>query len=222
MKALAMTRMSFCCLIITLLAIPQHISAQPSSLVKNNDLISLRSVQNNKIVRAGITQETLLGAVSDQVTSVWETFRVIKVTDNRVVFILDHSGKIVRAGIGPRTYLAAVVDELVIGQNAWAYFEIESKGANKVALKSALSGKYVSVTAGPDGLLRAVSDDVGKSETFEWISQREINTNTHSTRQQCLINCAMQYDDCRQNEGGASTFMDQCQTESAACNASCR
>lgn len=125
------------------------------------ETISIRCAQNNKIVRAGIGKETLLGAVSDR-TAGWETFELIKLGGNRVALRSVQNGKYVRAGVTAQTLLAAVSDRI----SGWETFEMTELGGGRFTLKSTQNGKYVRAGVGKDTLLAAVSDRVAGWETF--------------------------------------------------------
>ena len=127
-------------------------------------LIALQSDQNGKFVRAGVTQNTLLAAVSDQVHG-WETFHLINLADGKVALQSDQNGKFVRAGVTQNTLLAAVSDQV----HGWETFHLINLADGKVALQSDQNGKFVRAGVTQNTLLAAVSDQVHGWETFHLI-----------------------------------------------------
>lgn len=120
-----------------------------------------RSGQNQKIIRAGLTQESLLGAVSTAKGS-WESFRLVAMSGNRVALRSVQNNKLVKVMAAQQNLLAATSDQL----GEWETFEMRELGGNKFALRSVKTGKYVRAGVGPESHLAAVSDQIGGWETF--------------------------------------------------------
>ena len=73
--------------------------------------VALQSVRSGKYVRAGLTENSLLGAVSNGIDA-WEKFRLWRVSEGLWAFQSMHSEKFVRAGVGANSQLAAVSDHI--------------------------------------------------------------------------------------------------------------
>jgi len=86
---------------------------------RGGNRIALLSWYSEKFVRAGIGQESMLGASSDQAAG-WETFELIDRGGGRVALRSVQNGKFVRAGIGQESMLAASSDQVA----AWEIFQI--------------------------------------------------------------------------------------------------
>lgn len=123
--------------------------------------ICLQSLQSKKLVRAGVTQESLLAAVSNH-TGGWESFNLVDIGNNRVVLQSVQSGKYLRAGHTSNCYVAALSDHV----SRWEIFELINLGGSKYAFKSIQNGKYVRAGVTQESLLAAVSNAAGSWETF--------------------------------------------------------
>ncbi len=128
------------------------------------EIISLKSLQSNKIVRAGVGSGTRLAAVSNQ-TKAWEKFNLIKLGGGIVALKSTHNGKYVRAGVGNSSYLAAVSNHA----QAWERFRMIDLGNHTIALQSEHNGKYVRAGIGNASYLGAVSSHISSWEKFRII-----------------------------------------------------
>ncbi len=126
--------------------------------------IALQSVQSGLYVRAGLTQQSLLAAVSPHVQE-WETFRVVPQDGAIVALQSIQSNKYVRAGVGEDSRLAAVSSQV----SGWEKFRWIERGNGKIALQSVQNGKFVRAGWTRDGYLAAVSSEIKEWETFRLI-----------------------------------------------------
>lgn len=125
-------------------------------------LVTLRSAQSGRFVRAGFTSETLLSARSSEARG-WETFEIEDVGQGLVTLRSRQNGRYVRAGVGPGALLAATSDRA----RSWETFRLARRPDGRVSLQSVQNQKYVRAGVGGDSLLAATSDRVGGWETFE-------------------------------------------------------
>lgn len=125
-------------------------------------LVSLRSAQSGRFVRAGFTSDTLLSARSPEARG-WETFEIQDVGQGLVTLRSRQNGRYVRAGVGPGALLAATSDHA----RSWETFRLVRRPDGRVTLQSVQNQKYVRAGIGEDSLLAATSDRVGGWETFE-------------------------------------------------------
>lgn len=122
---------------------------------------AFRSAQNQKIVRAGLGQDSQLGAVSPG-KGAWESFSVVKLGGDRVALRSLQSNKLVKVVSTQQNLLAAVSDQL----GDWETFEMRELGGNKFALRSVRTGKYVRAGVGAESKLAALSDRIDAWEIF--------------------------------------------------------
>jgi hypothetical protein len=125
-------------------------------------LVTLRSAQNGRFVRAGFTSATLLSARSPEARG-WETFEMQDLGQGLVALRSRQNGRYVRAGVGPGSLLAATSEHA----RSWETFRLVRRPDGRVTLQSVQSRKYVRAGVGEDSLLAATSDRVGGWETFE-------------------------------------------------------
>mgnify|MGYP001160726528 CR=1 FL=1 len=130
----------------------------------NVHLIALRSELNGKIVRAGITASTYLGAASPHILG-WEMFRLIHYDGAKVALQSDLSQRFVHAKSGSAGRLAAVSERVTDTE----LFTLIDLGNGKIALRSELNSLYVRADNSPDGYLSATSGAIGTAERFELI-----------------------------------------------------
>jgi hypothetical protein len=128
--------------------------------------VALKSVLNKKFVRAGVSSESYLAAVSNDALG-WETFRMYELGADRIALQSTVSDKYIRAGLDVNSYLGAVSDHML----GWETFKIHKLDANKIALQSTLSGKYVRAGVGSLCQLAASSEKIYSKgwEAFELI-----------------------------------------------------
>lgn len=128
-------------------------------------VIAIRSAQNDRFVRAGIGDESYLGASSGS-KGAWEKFRVVRRGENRIALRSWNSGKYVRAGLTGQILLGATSNEA----GGWETFELVDRGGGKVALRSVQNGKYVRAGIGEESKLAASSDQAREWETFQLVA----------------------------------------------------
>lgn len=132
---------------------------------RDGAVIAIRSTQNDKFVRAGLGDESHLGATSGH-KGAWEKFRVVRRGENRIALRSWNSGKFVRAGLTNLTLLGATSNHA----GGWETFELVDRGGGKVALRSVQNGKYVRAGVGEESKLAASSDQAHSWETFQLVA----------------------------------------------------
>lgn len=137
------------------------IGSNERTVLSAKGAFTFRSAQNQKLVRAGLGQDSQLGAVSPGRGS-WESFNVVKLAGNRIALRSLQSNKLVKVVPTQQNLLAAVSDQ--VGE--WETFEMRELGGNKFALRSVRTGKYVRAGVGAESKLAALSDQIGAWETF--------------------------------------------------------
>lgn len=135
--------------------------AVPAQPLAADETVALRSVISEKLVRAGVGDQALLAATSNQLGG-WERFALVDLGDGMVALRSEQSGKYVRAGVGEQSMLAAI--STAVG--AWETFSMLSLEGGRVALQSVQSGLYVRAGVGRQGFLAASSARIGDWEKF--------------------------------------------------------
>ncbi|MBI5684722.1 MAG: hypothetical protein HZC54_06550 [Verrucomicrobia bacterium] len=149
----------------------------PAASLRPGRRVHLRSVVNQRWVRAGVGEDSKLAAVSDAAHG-WETFEIHELGAGRVALRSVQSGRIVRGGISAQTLLGAVSR----AAGLWETFEMLPQSGNRVAFRCAANAKYVRAGITDECLLAAVSDRIGRWEMFEVSPVAERRTPSESTQ----------------------------------------
>ena len=149
----------------------------PAASLRPGRRVHLRSVVNQRWVRAGVGESSKLAATSDAARG-WETFEIHELGGGRVALRSVQSGRIVRGGISAQTLLGAVSR----AAGLWETFEMLPRSGGRVAFRCAANGKYVRAGVTDECLLAAVSERVGAWETFELSPVAERRTPSESTQ----------------------------------------
>ncbi|NOZ10432.1 MAG: hypothetical protein GXP09_05270 [Gammaproteobacteria bacterium] len=134
----------------------------------SNGIVAIQSDYNGKYVRAGLGENSLLGALSGRI-DVWEKFRIKRQRDGTIALQSVRNNKYVRAGLTGDSLLGAVSNRV----DAWEKFRLIELPGNKVAIKSAHSNKYVRAGLTNNSFLGAVSGRVSSWERFVLWPARE-------------------------------------------------
>ena len=142
----------------------EHRLRMPHMAEEDYELIALQSTQNDKYIRAGVGRESYLAAVSGHIMG-WETFRLVRLDENKVALQSIQSSEYVRAGVGDESFLAAVSRHIM----EWEKFRLFQQEENIFALQSIQNGKFVRAGVGDNAYLAAVSSQIEGWELFRII-----------------------------------------------------